>query len=345
MNLQLQENIYLKTLTTLRVGGRAKYLVAVKNSDDLVEAVGFAKDKNLPILVLGGGSNVLINDGDINAVVINLINETTTVINEDKKSALVKVEAGKNWNDFVGEMVDKNYAGIECLSGIPGKVGAAPIQNIGAYGQEFKDTFVKLTAYDTKKNLFVEFSKKQCRFGYRDSIFKSPENKGRYIIFDVNLLLHKSTKPTLNYKSLLDFLEEKSISNPSLKNVREAILELRGLKLEDPKVIGNAGSFFKNPIVKKETLLNIQKKYPDIPFFETENKEYKLFAGWLLDKAGWKGRRYKDVGISNKNALVLINPEGKATAKQLKELSKNICVDIEEKFDICLEPEVQFIEL
>ncbi|OGM25430.1 UDP-N-acetylenolpyruvoylglucosamine reductase [Candidatus Woesebacteria bacterium RIFCSPHIGHO2_01_FULL_39_32] len=340
--LLIKENIPLKNLTTFHVGGLASYFAEVNNKEELTEVVGFAKSKNIPIFILGGGSDILMSDEGFPGLVLRYKDTSISfkVVNND---VLVTAGAGLIWDGLVKVCVEKGLQGIECLSGIPGSVGASPIQNIGAYGQELKDTFVSLTAYDLRKAKFVTLDKKSCRFSYRESIFKDPQQKGRYIILGLTLRLKKDAKPSLIYESLTSYLSDKNINSPTIREVREAILTLRGRKLEDPKVIGNAGSFFKNPMVERPILTEIQKDFPEVPFHEVADRKVKLFAGWLIEKSGWKGKRYKNASVSERNALVIMNPEGRATAREVKELADKISSAVEKKFKIELEPEVQYI--
>ena len=338
----LKKNVPLSMLTTFKVGGVVRYLAEVKNKSELISSVDFADERGLPIFVLGGGSDILISDNKFQGVVIKYLGKDITFKTE-RQNIYVTSEAGVTWDDLVKTAVDKNLQGIECMSGIPGTVGASPIQNIGAYGQELKDVFDIVTVYDVKRHRFRTFSEKECNFSYRESMFKKPRNKGRYIITDITLKLRKNSTPTLTYESLKNYLREKKIKNPTLKNVRSAVLELRGQKLDDPKVIGNAGSFFKNPIVDNKTLKKLLAKYPGIPFLPAEPNSVKLYAGWLIERTGWKGKKYKNTQVSEKNALVITNPDGKATAKEIKELADNISDDVYKKFGVRLVPEVQYI--
>lgn len=253
------------------------------------------------------------------------------------------VSAGFIWDELVKESIQRNLSGIECMSGIPGTVGGAPIQNIGAYGQELKDSFVSLEAYDIKLSKFLVFEKEHCKFGYRDSIFKLDKNKERYIIWSVKLKLSKRVVTDIKYESLKNYLRKKRINDPSLSDVRNAVLNLRKNNHIDPKISDNAGSFFKNPIVSNRKFVKLQKEYPDIPNFTLDNGRRKLFAGWLIENSGWKGKKYKEIMISPKHALIIINPHNKGTASQVKALSKIIQKDIKTKFDVVLEREVNYI--
>jgi len=336
-----KKNIPISKLTTFKTGGKAKYFIEVENKKELLDAIDFAKRNSLAIFILGGGSDILMSDKGFDGLVLKHSGKKVSYSDKGDESVLVRAEAGVNWDKLVEESVKRNFQGIETMSGIPGTVGASPVQNIGAYGQELKDSFYELTAYDLKENKFVVLNKEDCEFSYRDSIFKSGKYKGRYVITGVTLELQKNKNPHVEYKSLIKYLEAKNIKNPNLSQVRNAVLDLRGQKLEDPKIIGNAGSFFKNPIISKEKFEKLLIDYPDIPNYP-QNGKVKLFSGWLIEKTGWKGKKYNKAAVSSKNALVLINP-GNATSKDIKELSEQIAKDVYEKFRVKLEPEVQLI--
>ncbi len=328
----------LSKITTFRIGGEARNFFDIYDLNDLKKAVRFAKKHKKQILVIGEGSNMLISDDPIERVVlrINYANISKTKSGDDVR---VKVGAGMNWDKFVEWTVSKNYQGVECLSYIPGLVGASPVQNIGAYGQELSDSFVELEAYDVTTEKLIKFDKQSVNFGYRNSIFKTPQNDGRYIIYTVTFNLKVDGKPHIEYKSLKDYLDQLAISDPTLEEVRNAVIDIRKTKLEDPKQLANAGSFFKNPIVTKEELINLQARYLDIPSFEFVDK-YKIPAGWLIENVGWKGKKYKNVGVSDKHALVLVN-YGEGNAKQIRELAQKIIVDVKNKFGVNLEQEVR----
>ncbi|HLD91872.1 MAG TPA: UDP-N-acetylmuramate dehydrogenase [Patescibacteria group bacterium] len=309
-----------KDLTTLKVGGKIKYFREISSEEELIKAVGFAKTNNLPIFILGGGSDIAPSDKDFNGLVIKYTADTIKI-----SKNTITADAGVVWDDLVLFSVKNNLQGLECLSGIPGTVGAAPIQNIGAYGQELSDSFVSLRAYDIENEMFKIFDKKECKFGYRDSIFKSKKYWQKFVI----------TKITFSLKEYND-------SEVSLQNIRDEILRTRSEKLVNPLKIPNAGSFFKNPIVKKNTKNTLVARYPDIVIYPLNN-EYKISAGWLIEKAGWKGKSLGPVKVSDKHALVLTNPEGKGNFSDIKKLADVIISDVYEKFNIRLEPEVQYI--
>ena len=289
-----------KDLTTFKIGGPIKHFFEVKSDKEIIEAGEFAKKNNLKIFILGGGSDILVSDKGFDGIVIKYIGRDIKIEKDD----VVTAQAGLSWDELVKFCVDHNLQGLECMSGIPGTVGASPIQNIGAYGQEVKDTLLSLRAFEFRSGKFINFSKKDCEFGYRESFFKKPKNWQKYLITQISFKLTKYKETDL-----------------SLQNIRDEILRVRGKKLEDPKEVGNAGSFFKNPIVEGN----------------------KISAGLLIDKAGWKGKSYKGAAVSVKNALILINKSGKASSSDVLKLSKKIIEDVKKKFGITLEPEVQFI--
>lgn len=322
-------------LTTFRTGGKIKKYFEVGSEAELKEAAEYAASKKLPVFVIGGGTDILVSDKDFDGVVIKYTGDNI----EFEDDGTVTSEAGAVWDWLCQESVERNLQGIECLSGIPGTVGAAPIQNIGAYGQEFKETFVSLKAYDLEKEKFTIFSADDCKFGYRESIFKTKEYWQKFVICNVTLKLNKNKDGKINYASLKKYI---TLDNPSLKEIREAVLKVRGEKLENPKEIGNAGSFFKNPVISGPEMEVLIKKFPEIKIFPFGDK-YKVSAGWLLETAGWKGKTYKTAGVSKKHALVLVNPNGDATSEDVYELSEKIITDVKDKFGVTLEREVQLI--
>jgi UDP-N-acetylenolpyruvoylglucosamine reductase len=320
-------------ITSLRIGGKIKKYFEVKNETEISDAIRYAKENNLPIFMIGGGTDFLASDKEFNGVVIKYIGDNVSLKDDE-----VTAEGGLSWDKLVEYSVKNNLQGIECLSGIPGTVGASPIQNIGAYGQELADTFVELTAYDIEKQKFVRFNKTDCKFGYRESVFKQKSHWQKYVIVSVTLKLHKDAASTANYESLKGHIK----NNPTLMDVRNAILEVRNEKLENPMKVGNAGSFFKNPIVDVRQKEKLEKKFPGIKIFPFDDK-FKVSAAWLIETAGWKGKSYKDAGVSPKHALILINKSGNAGAQDILKLSEMITDDVYKKFGVKLEREVQLI--
>ncbi len=337
MNFKLQENINLAELTTFKIGGRAKYYTEVSNTQQLPEIFEWLKEKKLPYFVLGGGSNTIFDDGTFNGLVIKINLLGFKLIQENDESASVWVASGEDWDKTVAKTVELGLSGIEALSLIPGQAGTAPVQNIGAYGQEIMNVIESVEAFDTQSSHNVVLSKAQCEFSYRDSIFKSSQ-KGRYIITAINMKLSKNTPKLPNYPDVIEYFKTKNISKPTLSEIREAIIDIRTRKLPNPNKIPNAGSFFKNPIVNVSRANELKQKFPEIRMFEMPDGTIKLFAGWLIEQAGLKGKKLANVQVDPKHALVLENIGG-ASQKDLQELINAIQAEVKNKFGILLEPE------
>lgn len=334
--MQVLTNVSLKPYNTFGIDVNARNFVEVTNVDDLRRLLKRTYASEL--FILGGGSNMLLT-GDITKTVVHINLKGIEVLEETPTEVVVQAMAGENWHQFVLYCIDKDFGGIENLSLIPGNVGTTPIQNIGAYGVEIKDTFESCTALDLQTLEIRTFSKEDCDFGYRDSVFKN-EAKGKYIILSVSFRLSKKEhKLNTSYGSIDTFLEEKGIQEPGIKDVSEAVISIRQSKLPDPKELGNSGSFFKNPVVPKQVLENLQKEYPEIPFYVLDEERVKIPAGWLIDRAGLKGYRKGDAGVHKKQALVLVN-YGNATGQEILELSQMIQNKIREMFNIEITPEV-----
>mgnify|MGYP000954783255 CR=1 FL=1 len=331
--IKIEENKYFKDLTTFRVGGKIKYFVEVKDVEETKEALVFAKKNNLIIFILGEGSDLLVSDNGFNGIVIKFVGDSYKI-----DGNIVTAQAGLSWDKLVDITVENDLQGLECLSGIPGTVGASPIQNIGAYGAEMSNTFEKLEALNLEKGKIEEFDKERCEFGYRESIFKTKEYWQKYLILSVSFKLNKGGKPTVNYDSLKGLVNKSS----TISEIREAVIKTRNERLENPKEHGNAGSFFQNPIIDKNKKQELEDLYPDIKIFPF-GENFKVFAGWLIEKAGWKGRVHKEAGVSPKHALILINRTNKATAMDIYELSQKIIDDVSNKFGVEMKREVQLI--
>lgn len=331
--MKIIEDKTFKDLTTFRVGGKIKYYVEVKNTKEIAEAIKFSKEEKLNIFILGGGSDILASDKEYKGLVIKYIKKGYKLEGEK-----INVFAGTDWDELVKYTIEKGLQGLESLSGIPGTVGAAPIQNIGAYGSEVADHFLGLKAYDLKDGKFVEFNKKDCKFGYRESIFKSKDYWQRFLITDVIFSLNKSSKAKVNYESLKGVVNEYA----SIKEIRDAVLKIRTEKLENPKEHGNAGSFFKNPVIDLADRDVLVKNYPDAKIYPY-GKLYKVSAGWLIEKAGLKGKKLGGAAVSPKHSLILINENGKATTKEIYDLSEDVINKVNENFGIILQREVQLI--
>ena len=333
----IQTNKNLKEYNTFGISVKAEMFAVFSSIEELKQILSFRNDKKL--LVLGGGSNLLLTK-DFEGLVIKNEIKRFEVIEESASEVIVESGAGENWHEFVLNCIDKGFGGIENLSLIPGSVGASPMQNIGAYGVEIKDVFESLSAYHIASGEIHYFDKTKCEFGYRESIFKN-KVKGEYIILTVTFRLTKN--PTINssYGAINEQLKVMGIQVPTIKELSAAVIAIRQSKLPDPKIIGNAGSFFKNPTVEITLLEQIQKNYPDIPNYPAENRR-KLAAGWLIEKAGWKGRTFDNYGVHKLQALVLVN-YGNCTGQEIFDLSSQIIQDVFEKFRVLLEREVNIL--
>ena len=333
----IQTNINLKEYNTFGISVKAEMFAVFSSIEELKQILSFRNNKKL--LVLGGGSNLLLTK-DFDGLVIKNEIKRFEVIEETASEVIVESGAGENWHEFVLNCIDKGFGGIENLSLIPGSVGASPMQNIGAYGVEIKDVFESLSAYHIASGEIHYFDKTKCEFGYRESIFKN-KVKGEYIILTVTFRLTKN--PTINssYGAINEQLKVMGIQEPTIKELSAAVIAIRQSKLPDPKIIGNAGSFFKNPTVEIALLEQIQKNYPDIPNYPAVNGK-KLAAGWLIEKAGWKGRTFDNYGVHKLQALVLVN-YGNCTGQEIFDLSSQIIQDVFEKFGVLLEREVNIL--
>ena len=335
--MNIKENISLKEYNTFGIAVNAKRFISVDSVYQLQQLLKVEKD----LFLISGGSNMLLTK-DIEKLVVHIDIKGISIDNEDENTACITVNAGENWHEFVLWCVSENYGGIENLSLIPGNVGTCPIQNIGAYGVEVKDTITKVEAVEIKTGKLVQFSNEDCNFGYRNSIFKN-EVKGKYIITSVSFKLTKSNH-NLNssYGAINTELIAKNITKPSLKDISEAVIAIRKSKLPDPKEIGNSGSFFKNPVIATTQFLELQKDFPTIPSYKISDTEVKVPAGWLIEQAGFKGKRFGNYGVHEKQALVLVN-YGNATGKEIYQLAEKIKDTILSQFDIPLEIEVNII--
>jgi len=334
----LKKNYSLKSLNSFSIDVNANNFCSVESLSELLK---FLKTKPSNLFILGGGSNILFTK-NVEGTVLHINLKGIEVLKESNFFSEVKVSAGENWHDFVLWSIDKNLGGLENLSLIPGNVGTAPIQNIGAYGVELKDNFVSCEAINLSTLEIETFTNLECKFGYRNSIFKS-EKKGEYIIISVTFkLTNKNHKIKTSYGDIKKQLEKNSIKHPKIKDISDAVILIRKSKLPDPKVIGNAGSFFKNPIINSKTFSTIIKQFPNIPNYKISNDEIKIPAGWLIEKAGFKGKKFNTYGVHDKQALVLVN-YGNASGKEILELSKLIQKTIITIFGIKLEREVNII--
>lgn len=332
-------NFSLKKYNTFGIEAKAKQFVEISTEKELTDVLKSKVSQKL--FVLGGGSNMLLTK-DIDDLVIHINLKGKKIIFEDENWVHVQAKAGENWHEFVLWCIDQNLGGIENMSLIPGNVGTTPIQNIGAYGSEIKDTFFSCDAMNIENQEIRTFSNHDCKFGYRESVFKN-ELKNQYIITSVVFKLSKiNHKINTSYGDITSELEKQKISKPTLKDVSNAVIAIRKSKLPDPKELGNSGSFFKNPIVLKTDFEKIQKKFPEIKFYEVSPTEVKVPAGWLIEQAGFKGKRFGDAGIHKNQALVLVN-YGKATGQEILNVSTEIQKTVFDIYGIHIEAEVNII--
>ncbi len=337
--MEIKENFSLKAYNTFGIEAQAKLFSEVNSLEQLKEVYAhYTNEEKLP---LGGGSNLLLTQ-NFNGLVTKLNLLGKELLKEDENYVWVKVGAGEVWHEFVVWAVNNGWSGVENMSLIPGSVGAAPMQNIGAYGSELKDVFEALEAWLPEENTVETFNNSTCDFGYRSSIFKK-QLKGKAIILDVTFKLSKQAKPNTSYGSIEEELAIMNSSAPTIQDISKAVIRIRQSKLPNPAEIGNAGSFFKNPVIPSETANNLLKKYPNAPNYKVGEGLSKVPAGWLIETAGWKGRTFDGrFGIHKKQALVLVNYQN-TLGQEIFDLSENIIEDIEAKFGIRLEREVNII--
>ncbi len=334
----IQENIDLKPYNTFGISAKTKKFAQFSSLEELKTILAEKQDEEL--LILGGGSNILLTQ-DFGGLVLRNELKGMELVSENNEFVVIKCAAGEIWHQFVLYCVANNYGGVENLSLIPGSVGASPMQNIGAYGVEIKDVFEKLEAFHIETGEIHTFSKEMCQFGYRESIFKK-EKKGQYIITQVFFKLTKNPQINSSYGAIEDVLAAKGITNPSIKEISDAVIEIRSSKLPDPKLIGNAGSFFKNPVVSLDTYNKIKSSYATAPSYPIDANTVKIPAGWLIENAGWKGKTFENYGVHKNQALVLVNYGG-ASGKEIWDLSTAIKEDVLAKFSVDLEREVNVI--
>lgn len=340
MSITILTNHSLLPYNTFGIEAQAAYFSTLHHVEEIKEIIEHQKLLKKPLFILGGGSNILCTQ-DLDAWVIYNQMKGVKILQEDAQSVWVEVGAGEVWHEWVLYAIEKGWSGIENLSLIPGTVGAAPMQNIGAYGVEVKDCIASVHFYDFEQQKMRQLDKNDCHFDYRTSIFKTTL-KNKIIITSVVFQLSKCPVLHLDYGAIRQELSDKNIEHPSIQDVSNAVIRIRQSKLPDPKVIGNAGSFFKNPIISSAHFLDLQSKYPNIPHYLINEKMVKVPAGWLIEQAGWKGYREKDFGVHQKQALVLVN-YGKASGKEIYQLSNDIIQSIQNKFSIVLEREVNII--
>ena len=335
--MEIEHNISLKHYNTFGIDVNAKRFVSIESIADLREILV----KETDVFILSGGSNLLLTS-DINKLTLHIALKGVAVVKETQNYAYIEVNAGENWHEFVLWCIENDFGGLENLSLIPGNVGTSPMQNIGAYGVEIKDTFHQLEAIEIENGKLHTFTNEACSFGYRNSVFKN-ELKGQFIITSVIFKLTKiNHKLNYSYGAIQSELEKREIEKPTIKDISDAVITIRNSKLPNPKEIGNSGSFFKNPVITTDDFLKLQEKYPNIPSYKISETEIKVPAGWLIEQCGFKGKRFGDAGVHTKQALVLVNYDN-ATGTEIHNLAQEILKTVKKTFDISLDIEVNVI--
>ena len=337
----MKTNVNLKPYNSFGFDAVARYFVEINDLRDLQVLIKSGELQMHKTLILSGGNNILFTDDCFDGIVVFMNTKGIEILHNEGNDIILRAQAGEDWPEFVQFCVGKGWHGVENLAHIPGKVGAAPVQNIGAYGMELKDSFLQCEAMDLITGKTKVFSKEECHFGYRESIFKG-ELKGRYIITTVDFLLKKSAPLHLEYGNIKAYLEQNGIENPTLQQLHDAICAIRDAKLPDVKLIGSAGSFFKNPVIDRAQFEVLQKDFPDMPHYDEPDGRVKVPAGWLIEKAGWKGWRDEHVGVYEKQALVLVHYGG-GKGEDIVELATKIQDSVEQKVGIRISPEVNFV--
>lgn len=335
MTIQVREGVSLKAYNSFGVDVAARWFVETHDDEQVRQSLAYAAERDLPVTLLGGGSNLLLT-ADVESLVLRLAARGIRVLSDDGDRAVIEAEAGEPWHPFVQWTLQQGLVGLENLSLIPGTVGAAPVQNIGAYGVELKDCFDGLTALDRRSGALREFTRDDCAFAYRDSLFK--QELDRWVILRVRFALRRSAPLHLDYGPVRQRLQEQGSESPTALDVSRAICAIRSEKLPDPAVLGNAGSFFKNPLVPVEQAAALRVEHADLVAYPQADGQVKLAAGWLIERAGWKGFREGDAGVHRLQALVLVN-YGQASGQQLLALAQRIQADIAQRFGVALEIE------
>ncbi|SIO54878.1 UDP-N-acetylmuramate dehydrogenase [Chitinophaga niabensis] len=338
--MSVLENVSLRPYNTFGIDATARYFASFDSPAVLQAILEDPKWEGVPKMILGGGSNILLTK-DYEGLVLKNEIKGIHILKEDEEHVYVQAGAGENWHQFVMYCIDKNLAGLENLSLIPGNVGASPMQNIGAYGVEIKDVFYELDAWHVKDQQLVKFSKEACEFGYRESVFKR-KYKDQFVILQVTYRLNKIPHFNTSYGAIEQEMERMGVKELSIRAISDAVIQIRSSKLPNPAEIGNAGSFFKNPEISKEKYEALKEAFPAIVAYPLPHDQYKLAAGWLIEQSGWKGYRDGDAGVHAKQALVLVN-YGHASGEELVELSWKVIESVKEKFGVVLEREVNII--
>jgi UDP-N-acetylmuramate dehydrogenase len=335
--MDIHTNIPLKNYTTMKLGGNARFMTEVHTPEDLADVCRKARAQKLPLFILGGGSNVIVHDEGFNGLVIRNRIPGFSVVSDEPGQTLIKIGAGENWDETVKKTVDMNLSGIEAMSAIPGTVGAAPVQNVGAYGQEIADTLISLEAYDIIDDRFVILQSADCGFSYRHSIFRGSA-AGRYVITNITLRLYKTAPQPPFYKAIQEYFDANNITLYTPQIIRDAVIEIRKNKLPDPQITPNTGSFFKNAIVEDWQLADLKNEYPDIPTYDMSDGRFKIPTGWLIEQTGLKGKTLHGMRVHDKNALVLINESAKSYS-DLASARDEIIGAVRDQFRITIEQE------
>jgi UDP-N-acetylmuramate dehydrogenase len=338
--MEILKNYSLKKFNTFGISVDGKYFTRVASMDDLLEVKDFISENNCPFIVLGGGSNVLFLK-DYEGLIVRNELRGIEILKEDENHVYVKAQAGEDWDDFVAWCVKNNFAGLENLSLIPGSIGASPIQNIGAYGVEMKDHFVELEGFHWETGEIRTWKYEDCQFGYRNSVFKN-ELKGKVVILSVIFRLDKNPVFKTGYGAIQEEIKQMGVEQLSIEAIRDAVISIRKRKLPDPEEIGNAGSFFKNPVISERQFLSLKNIFPKIVSYQLPDGSHKLAAGWLIDRAAWKGKRIGNAGVHEKQALVLVN-YGNANGNEIIQLASQIEQSVKDMFGVDLEREVNVI--
>lgn len=339
-NTLVESNVDLQPYNTLNISVKARYFAAVKSVVQLRELLCHPQINKSSLLILGGGSNILLAD-DFDGTILHIEIKGKKVVKETNKFVWLEVGAGENWHETVQYCVQNGWGGVENLSLIPGTAGAAPIQNIGAYGAELQDVFERLEAVNIQTAEKRVFSRDDCRFGYRDSIFKN-EIKGEFVITGLVLKLSKNPQINTSYGAIRSVLEKRGINEPSIADISDIIIEIRKNKLPNTEELGNVGSFFKNPVLEEPFFKRLRKNYPEIPGYPINANQVKVPAGWLIDRLGWKGKVVGNTGTYKQQALVIVN-HGGATGKEVLQFARQIQDSVKKEFGIALVPEVNII--
>jgi len=335
--MDIHTNIPLKNFTTMKIGGKARFITEVRTPDEVAEVYRNAKSKQIPIFVIGSGSNVIAHDEGYNGLVIRIRIPGFEIITDDINNTTIKIGAGEIWDTVVKRVVDMDLSGIEAMSGIPGTAGATPVQNVGACGQEIADTLQSLEAYDSQNDSFVNLQNDDCGFAYRDSIFRNIAI-GRYVITSITIKLSKNQPQPPFYDSLQKYLDKHEIKLYTVEVIRNTVLEIRKTKLPDPSVFPNSGSFFKNAVVEQWQLDDLRRISSDIPTFELGDGRYKIPSGWLIENVGLKGSLIHGIRVYDKNALVLIN-ESASSYDDLANARDEVIGKVRDKFRIQIQQE------